>query len=91
MEPPQKGFLLGFALIATCQGYSFLSAGWPPTILFLFSEGTPHWHSRSYATSLLMLLLLLLLLELVVGGRGGDGDGGGGGGGGRIGKHVSDN
>ena len=90
MEPPQKGFLSGFALIATCQGYSFFSAGWPPTILFLFLEGTPHWHSRSYATSLLMLLLLLLLmlLELVVGGRGG---GGGGGGGGRRGKHVSDN
>ena len=42
--PPQNGEELPTLTRATCQGYSFLVAGCPPTILNLLVCGTPHLH-----------------------------------------------
>ena len=40
--PPQNGLELPYLMKATCQGYSFLVAACPPTILSLLLCGTPH-------------------------------------------------
>ena len=44
--PPQNGLEPNLLTKATCHGYSFFVAAWPPTILSLFVCGTPHLHEE---------------------------------------------
>ena len=57
-EPPQNGLKLPLDTKATCHGYWFLEAGWPPTIRVEWPLTVPHLHEHHLVSNSFGFLLV---------------------------------